>query len=459
MLRLRLLDCVVGSLCLISIGSCAGGDLVVPPGGPAQIEMVQGNEQTGSAGLPLQKQVMVRVLDDAGLPVPQRAVTWVVSAGGGRANPQTSLTDEQGIASATWILGPAEGPNTLDAVVSEVGLVTFSAVAAGGDGDGDPDPVPSATRSSVSATPSSIEAGTGIATVTVVVRDENGDPLEGAVVVLSASGDGNSFTQPSLTGPTGVATGTLTSSVPGTKVIRATVGGSLEVNETAEVTVTAPAPTPTITMQLVEGDNQSAPAGADVPIRPAVRVVNHLGEPVSGREVTFVVTRGGGTVYQARQTTNSDGIARVGDWTLGSSPGPNTLEARASSVEGSPVRFTAQATASGGVHHFVFRVQPRDAEVGEWFTMEVAMVDETGNIVPLSGIEIYAGLFLEGYSVGFNVRLLGDRFRDTENGIAVFRLAITEKGRYRFRALSDELPALGPHGPEPYLFSNWFDVE
>jgi Bacterial Ig-like domain (group 1) len=436
---------------------------VVPPGGPAQIEVVQGDEQVGSAGLPLEKPVMVRLVDQGGRGVPDQSVTWVVSAGGGRVNPQTSVTNAEGIAWATWILGPAPGPHTLDAVVSEVGLVTFSAVAAGGDQGGEEPPTPSASTSTLSVEPSTIQLGLGTATITVVVRDGEGNPIPGAVVVLRASGDGNSITQPELTGPTGVATGTLSSSVAGTKVVSATVGGVVELNQTAEVTVTTPPPPPpagpAVIMQLVEGDNQTAPAGSDVPVRPTVRLVDQSGQPLAGRQVTFVVTRGGGTVYGATQTTNGEGIARVGDWTLGASPGENRLEARASGAEGSPVVFTAQGTASGGVHHFVFRVQPHDVRVREWFTMEVAMVDERGNIVPLSGIEIYAGLFLEGYNVGFNVRLLGDRFRDTENGIAVFELAITEKGRYRFRALSDELPALGPHGPEPYLFSNWFEVK
>jgi Invasin, domain 3/Bacterial Ig-like domain (group 1) len=333
----------------------------------------------------------------------------------------------------------------------------------GGDGGGDDGggaAVPSAEQSSLSAEPSRIEAGTGTATITVVIRDGNGDRVEGAVVVLSATGDGNSLVQPTITGSNGVAIGSLSSSVPGTKLITATVGGTVVLSQTAEVIVEAPpAPPPTLTLQLVEGDNQATPAGSDVPVRPAVRVVDQAGQPVPGVEVTFAVTRGGGTVYDGSQTTNSDGIARVGDWTLGLSPGENTLEARAASVEGSPIVFTAEGTRSGGVHHFVFRVPPRDVKVREWFTLEVAMVDESGEIVPVSGIEIYAGLFLEGYDVAFNARLLGDRFRETENGVAVFELAINERGRYRFRALSDELPALGPHGPEPWLYSQSFDVK
>jgi len=203
-------------------------------------------------------------------------------------------------------------------------------------------------------------------------------------------------------------------------------------------------------MEVVEGDNQSAPTGSAVDTRPAVRISDDRGQPVAGVEVTFVVTGGGGSVSGAGQTTSSSGIARVGDWTLGSSPGRNTLEARAAVK---PSRgFTAQGTArEGGVHHLVFQVQPGDVGVGEEFSMEVALVNAAGNVVPLSGIQIYVGLFLEGSDSPSNLRLAGNRFRDTDNGVAVFRLSVRQKGSYRFRALTDDLPDLGPHGPKPYL--------
>jgi hypothetical protein len=42
--------------------------------------------------------------------------------------------------------------------------------------------------------------------------------------------------------------------------------------------------------------------------------------------------------------------------------------------------------------------------------------------------------------------------------VAVFHLRITEQNRFRMRALTDELPQLGPHGPEPWLFSGVFEV-
>jgi hypothetical protein len=102
-------------------------------------------------------------------------------------------------------------------------------------------------------------------------------------------------------------------------------------------------------------------------------------------------------------------------------------------------------------------VPPHDVREDEWFTIEVAIVDASGNIVPLNGTEVYLGLFEVGDDHPTNGRLAGDRFEDTINGVATFRLYVDHEGTYRFLARSDYLPKhLGPYGPE--LFSNPFTV-
>jgi len=238
-------------------------------------------------------------------------------------------------------------------------------------------------------------------------------------------------------------------------------GGETPGNPTPPPSNPSPPATPAPnSMAPLQGGDQTAVAGADVPVPPAVRVVDSAGRPVSGFPVTFVVTRGGGTLLDPAQITGSDGVARVGRWTLGS-PGLNTLEARAQSVSGSPVVFRATALARTDVDHFVFVRQPDGIRVNQEQEIRVAMVDAAGNVVPLSGIELYLGLFQRQQDNSFAVRnglLRGDRFADTKDGIATFRLAVTEAGTYKFRVLSDELPELGPHGPEPYVFSSAFNV-
>jgi len=297
------------------------------------------------------------------------------------------------------------------------------------------------------------------------VRDAVGAPVPGAVVTIAASGSGNRVTQPSaLTGTDGVATARLSSTVAGTKDIVATVNGAVQITQTAQVFVSAAVASQ---VELVNGNNQTARTGQQVSVSPAVRVTDATGRPVSGYGVTFVVTQGGGSVAGPSQTTNGQGIAQVGSWTLGNA-GQNTLEARAGSLNGSPVVFQATATEPNNPpdppnqpmarpHHFVFRVQPHDVRVKEWFTVVVAIVDVNGNVVPLNGTQIYLGLFRAGASTPDNDELAGDRFVDTRNGVATFNLFVTDEGTWRFRALSDYLPKdLGPYGPE--LFSNTFEV-
>jgi hypothetical protein len=219
-------------------------------------------------------------------------------------------------------------------------------------------------------------------------------------------------------------------------------------------------PSSPITIVHVEGNGQRAPAGTAVPILPAVRVLDEAGEPVEGREVTFVVTAGGGSVTGAIRSTGADEVARVGGWTLGGTPGMNILEARSGSLAGSPVTFTAEGTAlQAEVDRLVFLTPPREASVGERFPVEVALVDADGAVVPLSGIFIYLDLFQEGLEFPSNDFLSGERFENTEDGVAVLDIEVQREGRYQLRALTDDLPEHGPHGPEPYLVSEVFEVE
>jgi adhesin/invasin len=446
------------SLAAVTAWACGGDNLTLPPNNQvSQLQMVQGNEQVGAPGSRLPNPLIVRLVDMAGNPVPNRTVLWVVRAGGGAISPTTGMTDAQGYASAEWTLGPDPGPNTVDAQVPDIGTVSFTAIATANGGGGGT--VPSPERSTIAASPEAIPAGSSLSTITVAVLDTAGRPVQGATVQLQATGTGNTVTQP--TGPTGadgVAVGTLQSSVPGEKVVTATVNGSLQLANSVTVTVTPAQPS---RVEAIEGSSQTATAGTAVPVRPAVRVLDDQGQPVAGVQVTFVVTAGGGSVTDAVQTTNADGVARVGGWTLGDSPGTNTLEARVGSLQGNPVVFTAEGTSgASSVDHLAFLVEPpAEVQENQPFTLQVALVDAGGNVVPMSGVFIYLGLFREGEDHPSNDDLAGDRFANTVNGVAVLNPSIQKKGKYRIRALTDDLPELGPHGPEPYLFSRLFEVK
>jgi hypothetical protein len=82
--------------------------------------------------------------------------------------------------------------------------------------------------------------------------------------------------------------------------------------------------------------------------QPSVIVEDAGSTPLAGVTVTFAVESGGGSVTGATQVTDAQGIAQVEKWTLGSSPGTNTLSATASGAgfSGNPVTFTATGAAT-----------------------------------------------------------------------------------------------------------------
>jgi hypothetical protein len=269
MLREIALRSALGAVALaLIVGACGGGDLALPSDSDNEhLVLIDGDEQEGLPGERLPGDLIVRLVDGAGVGIADRKVSWVVSAGGGRLEPTSTSTNADGFAAARWTLGPEAGTHAADAVVSQVGLVTFTATATEGE--------PSA-----------------------------------------------------------------------------------------------------ITIEAMEGGDQTAPAGSAVALDPAVRVLEGR-RPAAGVEVTFAVTEGGGTVEGSSQITNGEGIARVGEWVLGLEPGLNRLEASAEGASGSPVRFTAEGTASSGVDRMAFVVQPpEDLDARERFRVEVALLDE-----------------------------------------------------------------------------------
>ena len=106
------------------------------PGGATGLQLVSGNNQTGSPSAELDLPLVVRLEDADGNGISDRPVSWVVGSGGGSVNSTTSTTDGNGEAQARWTLGSTPGLNTLNAVVSGVGFITFRATARGQGGGG-----------------------------------------------------------------------------------------------------------------------------------------------------------------------------------------------------------------------------------------------------------------------------------------------------------------------------------
>lgn len=86
---------------------------------------------------------------------------------------------------------------------------------------------------------------------------------------------------------------------------------------------------------------QVASPGTEVREPPSVKVRDQNGIGLGGASVTFAVTAGRGSVTGATVVTNSDGVATVGSWKVGSAEGRNTLVATSGKLS---VAFTASST-------------------------------------------------------------------------------------------------------------------
>ena len=94
-------------------------------------------------------------------------------------------------------------------------------------------------------------------------------------------------------------------------------------------------------MSAVSPTSQVASPGTEVRELPSVKVRDQNGVALGGASVTFAVTAGGGSVTGATVVTNSDGVATVGSWKVGSAEGRNTLLATSGNLS---VTFTASST-------------------------------------------------------------------------------------------------------------------
>jgi len=203
-------------------------------------------------------------------------------------------------------------------------------IAGCGGGSSDPG-IP--TEISLNSTDVTLDAVGQNAQLTASVLDQNGDPMPDASIDWESDDPGI---------VTVSSTGLLIGQSPGTAEVSATAG---EVSATASVIVASNA-----SLEVFEGNGQTAPSGTAVPTAPAVRIRDGADDPVAGVQVRFTVGGASGSVTGEIQTTGADGIARVGSWRLGTA-GVNTLTAdvEGAEVDNAPVQFLATtAVAAGG---------------------------------------------------------------------------------------------------------------
>ena len=348
--------------------------MVLPDeGAPATIDLVSGDAQTGPAGATLGQSLVVRVSDSRNRPVADQAVGFAIDAGGGQVSPASTTTNADGLASTSWTLGPAAGQQRVRAQANGNGAPANLAV--------------NFTASALSGSPGRLEAVSGDAQVgsvgtalaealTVRVTDALGNPVAGVTVGWSVTGGGSIDPVSAESGPDGlVRAERVLGPTAGPQTAQAAVDG-LE-GSPVTFTHTADASIPTALIR-VSGDDQTAPAGFQLPESLVVRLVDDNGNGVGGRTVTWVVPAGAGVVSPVNAITNIDGYA-ITRWTLGSTVGSFTLNAVFSGLPSVP--FTATSTPDVPT---AIALQSGDGQVGTVGTvlpapLRVKVSDANGN--------------------------------------------------------------------------------
>jgi hypothetical protein len=145
-------------------------------------------------------------------------------------------------------------------------------------------------------------------------------------------------------------------------------------------------------IELVEGDHQTAAAGTAVPVAPRVLVMGENGLPLAAVTVRFAAD-GGGMLTRDDVATNADGIASTG-WILGPTAGANTLTATVAGLSGAAVRFTATAVAGPAARFSVSTAVPTAAGNDQPFSPQPVfqLQDAFGNAITGQVITVSAAL-------------------------------------------------------------------
>lgn len=317
---------------LVAAAAC-GGDGGSDPVVPSQLQKTAGDQVSGTVGQSAAAPTL-KVTDAKGRAARGIVVNFAVT-GGGTLGATTDTTDAQGVATAgSWTLGTVAGTQTVVATSPKVAGVTatFTATAAAG--------APAKLAFVTQPVPAP-QVNTPFPGGTVEIQDSFGNRTAStATVTLGLGGTGGLGT---LSGATtavavdGRATfGDVSSSFAGPQSLSASSPGLA----TGLSSTYSLASGPATAIVRVAGLSQLGIAGSQAFVRPTVRVTDAGGNGISGATVTFSVTGGGGSASGTTVTTDANGLAAVGAWTLGATPGSNGLQASSGGI-------TADFTADG----------------------------------------------------------------------------------------------------------------
>lgn len=176
----------------------------------------------------------------------------------------------------------------------------------------------------------------------VRLLDAHGNPIAGRTVTFSAVAGGTPANETRVTDANGVAT--VSSWQLGTRASIQSMFASVISLPPVIFNVTA-TPGPPFLLRKASNDGLTTAVASGVGV--SAQVVDQYDNGVPGVTVSFSVTSGGGSVNPSVVTTATLGHA-FSIWTLGTTPGANTLSASATGL--TPVTFSATTTAGAPAH-------------------------------------------------------------------------------------------------------------
>ena len=342
------------------------------------IAKISGDGQEATPGSELALPLIVQVVDAAGNPIANEAVTWVTS-NGTFANGNTT-TDEQGFASTRWTIGPTPGINTATAVASRAGTSTVSFTATG---TATPAPPPTQIQMHGGDGQEGPVNTTLAAPLSVKVTTAAGAPVSGQAVIWSAGGGGSVSAASSLTNSEGVAEVQRTlGSTPGAYATTATVSGLS--GSPVTFTSTATAGGPSAVNSGVSASPSTIPVGGQSTITVVVRDgSNNL---LPGVSVSVAASGTGNTITPASASTGANGVATFTFSSTVAETKTITATAGGVTLNDSPT-ITVQKTSSTVE---ITEDEPDPSTVGTAITVEFSVRGSGGTptgevIVTLSG--------------------------------------------------------------------------
>src|SRR5207249_4172355 len=134
---------------------------------------------------------------------------------------------------------------------------------------------------------------------------------------------------------------------------------------------------------LMAGAGQHALASSTLPQAVLVRVTNHRGAPSPGQAVRFKLAAGQGSVTPASTLTDADGRARA-TWTLGDSPGPQTLLASVEKLDSTLAVVAEAEPLASNTRMTSLVTDALSARAGDRLPdpVTVRLTDSTGRALP-----------------------------------------------------------------------------